>query len=276
VVLEEAYGDHHTAERLRREAERLAEQLEERFWWEAEGTYFLGLDGQKRPLATVASNPGHLLWAGAVEPGRAASVARRLLADDLWSGWGVRTLSADHPSYNPFSYQLGSVWPHDNSICAAGFRRYGHDEEATRVATGILEAAAMFQAHRLPELFAGLPREPGGFPVQYLGANVPQAWASGAVVQLVATLLGVEADAAGRSLRLRPALPSWLHEVRLENLRVGNASVDLRVSERDGGYALDVSHREGSVDVALVATRVPGGGTGPVALPPGVAAGAAG
>ncbi|HEX6596490.1 MAG TPA: glycogen debranching N-terminal domain-containing protein, partial [Acidimicrobiales bacterium] len=127
TVLADAYGDAAGARRLRAEASDLAGLLEERFWWEEEGTYYLGLDGDKRPIESVTSNPGHLLWAHAVEPDRAVSVVRRLLQDDMWSGWGIRTLSSRHPAYNPFSYQLGSVWPHDNAVCVDGFRQYGAD-----------------------------------------------------------------------------------------------------------------------------------------------------
>ena len=127
-VVEQAFDDPATAARLRDEADRLAELVDQRFWWAAEGTYYLGLDGDKRPIETVASNAGHLLWTGAVPPDRASSVAHRLLEEDMWSGWGVRTLSTKHAAYNPLSYQLGSVWPHDNAIIANGLARYGHSQ----------------------------------------------------------------------------------------------------------------------------------------------------
>jgi len=238
-VAEDALGDHHLASRLRSEADRLADQLEERFWWEEEGTYYLGLDGDKRPIDSVSSNPGHLLWQRAIDPERAESVVRRLMAEDMWSGWGIRTLSSDHVAYDPLSYQRGSIWPHDNAIAAAGFRAYGFDDEATTVAAGIFDATSKFASQRPPELFAGLTRDGGGFPVQYLGANVPQAWSSGAVVHLVSTLLGLHADAPNGVLRLRPALPDWMSEVTLRQLRVGDASVDFQITRQpDGGHAV--------------------------------------
>jgi glycogen debranching enzyme len=240
-VAEEVYKDRCLATRLRSEADRLAGAIEERFWWEEEGTYYLGLDGDKRPIDSVSSNPGHLLWQRAVEPERAAKVVTRLMAKDMWSGWGIRTLSADHVAYDPLSYQRGSVWPHDNAIAAAGFRAYGFDAQAVTVAAGIFDAASRFALRRLPELFAGLTRDAGGFPVQYLGANVPQAWSSGAIVHLVATLLGLDADAPNKVLRLRPSLPEWMSEVTLRQLRVGAASVDFRVSRRtDGDHGVEV------------------------------------
>jgi glycogen debranching enzyme len=257
-VLESLFEDDQAAGRLRSEAARLAEMIEERFWWEAEGTYYLGLDGDKRPIETVASNAAHLLWSGAVENGRARRVAQRLLEPDMFSGWGIRTLASSHKAFNPFAYHLGTVWPHDNAIAAAGFRRYGLDEEAVRVADGIFDAAQRFAAHRLPELFAGLARDAGGFPVPYLGANVPQAWASGAVVHLATTLLGLSIDAPKARVTLDPFLPSWLGEIRLENLLVGEASVDLRVSRRtDGRHELDVNQRAGRLEVALKGAGVP-------------------
>ncbi len=253
-VLDRLYGNLAAATRLRDEAQRLAELIETKFWWEAEGTYYLGLDGDKRPIESVASNPGQLLWTGAVDPARAARVAARLFADDMWSGWGIRTLSSAHTAYNPFSYQLGSVWPHDNALIAAGFRTYGLDAEAARIARALFDAADRFSARRLPELFAGLPRDEGGFPVQYLGANVPQAWASGAVVHLMAILCGLDADAAAGELRLNPALPDWLPEIRITGLTVGTASVDLTVSRgANGAHKIEVDPGDGQLTV------IPGG-----------------
>lgn len=249
-VLEHVYEDER-ATRLREEADRLASMIEERFWWDEEGTYYLGLDGSKRPIKTVASNPGHLLWAGAVDPERARRSAKRLLNDDMWSGWGIRTLSSHHPAYNPFSYQLGSVWPHDNVIAAAGFRRYGLDGEAAQVVKGIFDASARFRSFRLPELFAGIERDQGDFPVQYLGANVPQAWASGSIIHAMEVLLGLEADGSRRTLTLRPALPEWLPEVRVSSLGIGESRVSLTVTRGDDGSpSLRVDQAPG-VDVRL-------------------------
>ncbi|HEU5226007.1 MAG TPA: glycogen debranching N-terminal domain-containing protein [Actinomycetota bacterium] len=218
------------AAKLRREANELFERFNERFWWEAEGTYYLGLDGDKRPIESVASNAGHCLASGIVPPDRAKRVVERLLAGDMWSGWGIRTLSSDHPAYNPFSYHTGSVWPHDNAFIAGGFRRYGHDAEAATIAKAIFDASERFQANRLPELFAGLPRDVGGFPVQYLGASVPQAWAAGSIFRFIAILCGIHAasGAKGSRLYVNPALPDWLPELTIHNLRAGDGAAGLR------------------------------------------------
>ncbi len=221
------------AKRLRREAKRLFDRFNDRFWWEEEGTYYLGLNGRREPIRSVASNAGHLLQSGIVPPERAERVVRRLMAPDMWSGWGIRTLSSDHPYYNPFSYQTGSVWPHDNATIAGGFRRYGFNAEAAQVAKGIFDAAERLVGQRLPELFSGLPRVPASFPVPYLGANVPQAWAAGSVFRFVAILCGLHAttDADGSRLYVNPALPEWMPEIRIRNLRVGGGSLDVHLAD---------------------------------------------
>jgi len=239
------------AARLRRQANRLFEIVNDRLWWEAEGTYYLGLDGAKKPIKTVASNPGHLLASGIVPVERARRVVRRLLADDMWSGWGVRTLSSDHVAYNPFSYHTGSVWPHDNGLIAGGFARYGYRKEAARVARGIFDAAERFQANRVPELFSGLRRGVGGFPVQYLGANVPQAWAAGAIIRLIAILAGIHGrtDGDGSRIYVDPDLPDWLPSLTISNLRAGRGSMTLRLE--DG--KVDVSANTSGYEVVAAA-----------------------
>lgn len=225
-------GRPHDAKRLREQAKRLYERFNEDFWWADEGSYYLGLDGSKEPIRSVASNPGHLLFSGIVPRERAGTVVRRLMRPDMWSGWGIRTLSSDHVGYNPFSYHTGTVWPHDNAFCAAGFHRYGHRAEAATVARSVLDAAERFQANRLPELFAGLPREESTFPIQYLGANVPQAWAAGCVIQLLLMLGGIQARSTldGSVIHVDPALPDWLPEVTISNLRAGRGAISLRIS----------------------------------------------
>jgi glycogen debranching enzyme len=227
----EALGRDADAKRLREQARVLYERFNDVFWWEREGTYYLGLNGRKKGIRSIASNPGHCLSSGIVPPERAARVVRRLMAEDMWSGWGIRTLSSDHPAYNPFSYHTGTVWPHDNVTIAGGFRRYGFDEDAAHVARAIFDAASSFVAYRLPELFAGLTRDEGAFPVQYLGANVPQAWAAASVFRFVAILCGIHAttDAEGSRLFVNPALPEWMSDVTITNLRAGRGSMDLHV-----------------------------------------------
>src|ERR1700685_4232839 len=168
------------------------------------------LDGEKRKVMTVASNPGHLLWSGIVPSDRAGRVVARLMAPDMNSGWGIRTMSSLHPAFNPYSYQNVSAGPHDNSLIALGFKRYGFSAEAGRTARDISEAASHFLLNQLPELYAGVARGVGSFPVQYLGANVPQAWAAGSCFALLQAMLGVQPDAPNDRLYVDPALPAWL------------------------------------------------------------------
>ena len=245
----EYLGDPDLAGNLRREAVDLQQRFEERFWCEDLGYYAYALDGDKKPVKTIASNAGHLLWSGIVRPDRAERVVRRLREPDMWSGWGIRTLSARHPAYNPFSYQNGSVWPHDNGIIAMGFKRYGFAQEAALIARDISEAGRYFLLNRLPELYAGIEREPGTFPVQYLGANVPQAWAAGSVFQLLRAILGLEADAPNKRLYLDPVLPLWLPDLTVRQLRIGQATLDLRFWREGTVTRHEVLARQGDVRV---------------------------
>jgi glycogen debranching enzyme len=224
----EMLGEPERAKQLRQKAFDLQAHFEAHFWCEDLGCYAYALDPSKQPVRTVASNAGHVLWSGIASAEHAARVAERLLQEDLWSGWGIRTLSAHNPAYNPFSYQRGSVWPHDNGLIALGLKRYGFSAEAARVFRDISEAASYFASYRLPELYAGMARRPGTFPVQYRGANVPQAWAAGSVFHLLQAILGLQADAPNHLLSVEPQLPPWLPEVTLRGLAVGQARLDLR------------------------------------------------
>ncbi|MCU0548231.1 MAG: hypothetical protein MUC48_02675 [Leptolyngbya sp. Prado105] len=224
----EHLGELDRANTLRTKAAQLQAQFEEKFWSEALGFYAFALDPDKQPVNTIASNVGHCLWSGIIRRDRAARVVERLLQPDMWSGWGIRTLSSQNPAYNPFSYHRGTVWPHDNSLIAMGFKRYGFATEAAQVAEGIFDAGSYFASYRLPELYAGVPRQPGTFPAPYLAANVPQAWAAASVFQLLQAMLGVQADAPNGYLYVDPHLPQWLPEITLQNIQVGQDLVDLK------------------------------------------------
>ncbi|MFZ1107237.1 MAG: glycogen debranching N-terminal domain-containing protein [Rhodomicrobium sp.] len=227
-------GNGVSAAALRKKAAVLFKKFNEDFWDEECGFYAFALDGEKKKVLSVASNAGHCLWSGIVQPERAAAVVKRLMRDDMRSGWGIRTLSADHPAFNPYNYQTGAVWPHDNALIALGMRRYGFAAEAAAVAREISGAAGHFLLNQLPELYAGLQRDPGSFPVQYLGANVPQAWAAGTPFMLLQTLLGLQQDAPRGKLYVDPALPDWLPDAMLTDLRLGQERFDVRFW-REGG-----------------------------------------
>jgi glycogen debranching enzyme len=224
----ERVGEHERAAELRAQAQRARAALE-RFWLPDLGAYTMGLDGDKRPSRALASNMGHLLWTESVDPTRAQSIRDRLMSEQLHSGWGIRTLGSDEVAYNPVGYHVGSVWPHDTAMIAAGLRAYGFDADFLALCEGLLDAAAAFPDHRLPELFAGFSREDYEAPVPYPVACRPQAWAAGSIPYLMTVALGLQPDALSHTLRIRrPLLPRQLDSLLLSNLRVGDARVDLR------------------------------------------------
>jgi len=218
---------------LRDKAATLFKKFNDVFWIEELGFYAYLLDGKKRPVPTIASNQGHLLWSGIVPPERAGKVVARLMAPDMNTGRGIRTLSSTHGAYNPYSYQDGSVWPHDNSLIALGFKRYGFAADVATIARGISDAASHFLLNQLPELYAGIDRATSPFPVQYLGANVPQAWAAGSAFALTQAILGIEQDAPNNTLWVDPALPRWLPDLLLTGIPLDSKRFSIQFTRRD-------------------------------------------
>jgi glycogen debranching enzyme len=218
------------------QAQALKDEFNRAFWLPDRGHFALGLDGSKRPIDSLASNMGHCLWTGIVDAGKAAAVARHLTGPDMFSGFGIRTLAASSAAYNPMSYHNGSVWPHDNAICAAGLMRYGFVREAQQVAMGILEAAEWFGG-RLPELFCGFDRTEFGEPVNYPTSCSPQAWASAAPFHLLRTLLRFDPSVPAGKLWCDPAVPARFLPLHIESLHVAGATVSVDVSE--DGWSMD-------------------------------------
>jgi len=226
-------GEHEEAQRLDAEAERLRARVTEEFWLEELGTFALALDGEKRPLPTVTSNAGHLLWSRLPDAPRARRLAATLLAPDMFCGWGIRTLSSRHPVFNPMSYHDGSVWPHDNAIIVMGLSHYGLSGTALPVVTATQDAAATARLNRLPELYCGMNRSGASQPVQYPVSCSPQAWASGALFMMLQGVLGIFADAPAGALHIRnPVLPMSLAELTVTDLRVGSGRVSLHFGRR--------------------------------------------
>ncbi len=221
-------GNPARAAELRAKAQTLFDRFNEAFWDEEFGFYAFALDGDKNKALSVASNVGHCLFSGIIRPDRAKRVVERLMQPDMWSGWGIRTLSALNPAFNPYNYQTGSVWPHDNGIIALGFKRYGFGAEAAAIAHDISVAGSHFLSNQLPELYAGIQRDGGNFPVQYIGANVPQAWAAGSSFMLIQAMLGVLPDAPRGRLFVYPELPDWLPDITVFDLTVGELRFDIR------------------------------------------------
>ena len=235
--LYELDGDRTRADRLRGEAEELKTRFERDFWMDAERCYAQALDGDKKQVTAVTSNAGHALWCGIASPERAAAVTRRLMEPDMYTGWGIRTLSSKYPTYNPMSYHNGSVWPHDNSLIAQGFARYGHREEAAEVVSALIEAGRRFPNAQLPELWCGFQRDLrfSSRPADYLVSCIPQAWSAGMIFLCLRTLLGMRPDLNAQRLLLDPALPPWLDCVDVRDMRVFDTRVTFRVRRRQRG-----------------------------------------
>ncbi|MDP9313298.1 MAG: amylo-alpha-1,6-glucosidase, partial [Chloroflexota bacterium] len=229
-------GDRGYAVELLRKAADLKRQFDPAFWMEDEGFYALGLDADKRQIRSLASNAGHLLATGIVPQEKGRRVARRLMEPDLFSGWGIRTLSSDHPAYNPFSYHLGSVWPVENGTFALGFGRYGCVAELHRLTEGIFASTDLFVENRLPEAIGGLPRDAAHpHPGIYPQANEPQGWSASMIVLLVQSLLGMRPMAPLGLLLVDPHLPPWLPDLRLTGVRVGTSLLDLEFRRTNSG-----------------------------------------
>lgn len=246
-----ALGESSRAFGLFRQAQEFKRRFNESFWLPDERFIAFGLDAQKRPIRSVASNAGHCLAAGIVDAEHAADVVRRLLTPDMFSGWGIRTLSADHPAYNPFKYHLGSVWPVENATTAFGMKRYGFGAECNAVVKAIFDAAALFEHHRLPEAFGGHQRDPRHpHPGIYPDACAPQAWSASAVAWLMQSILGLWTYAPLGAVVIEPELPAWLPALTIRGLRVGDGRVSIQF-KRDAAGTTEyrVIEREGAIRV---------------------------
>jgi glycogen debranching enzyme len=246
-------GEHEDAQRWHHEAEALKKQFQQRFWCDQLGLYALALDGDKQPCEVASSNAGHALWAGIAAPEHAARMARRLLEPDLFSGWGLRTLGTGQARYNPMSYHNGSIWPHDNAVVCEGLARYGHAESALQLLGAAFEGSLHFAGSRLPELFCGFARRDGEGPTRYPVSCSPQAWAAAAVFGMLGGCLGVEFEADARCVRMHsPRLPRFVDWLRVEGLVIGDARVDLLLQRYRDSVGVDVTRRDGPVEVAVV------------------------
>jgi glycogen debranching enzyme len=251
ALLAEARGDAHSCRRLRAEAAELKKKFAEAFWSEELGTYALALDGKKKACRVQTSNAGHTLFTGIAEAEHAERLAATLTSKEMFSGWGVRTLGSSEARYNPMSYHNGSVWPHDNALIGLGLSLYGEEETSLRILSGLYEASRHFELNRLPELFCGFHRRPDGAgPTHYPVACAPQAWASGAVYLLLRACMGMNIRAAERKIAfVNPMLPNNLEELRINGLRVGDASVDLLLKRHSRGIAVEVLHKKGEMEI---------------------------
>lgn len=237
---------------LESEAAELKQRFEEAFWCEELSTYALALDGNKKPCRVRASNAGHCLFAGIASPQHARLVAHGPTSRDFFSGWGIRTLGSEEIRYNPLSYHNGSIWPHDNSLIAAGLARYGFRELAGRVLLGLLDVSNSVDLHRLPELFCGLDRRPGEGPTLYPVACSPQAWAAAAVFLLVQACTGISVDGVRKRVIFdRPYLPEGLPQLTIRKLCVGNSSIDLFLERDAGTVRVEILAKQGDLELLV-------------------------
>ena len=229
-------GELEQAQRLYREAGELKRRFNDFFWMQDEGYLAMAIDKDNRPVRSISSDAGHCMLSGILEPEQALRVVDRMMRPDLFSGWGIRTLSSDHPAYNPFSYHRGTVWPVENAGFVLGMARYGLHGEMWRLARALFEAATLFDYDRLPETFGGHPRDAAHpFPCLYERADSPQAWSASAPFTILQALLGIYPYAPLNALFLDPRLPDWLPEITVENLCVGNSRVTLRFQRNQTG-----------------------------------------
>jgi len=249
----ERLGQSAMAERLAREAAELRRRFELSFWLDREQFYAQGLDRHKAPIPSITSNPAHCLWAGIIDPERAEILRDRLMAPDMFSGWGIRTLSADSPHYNPMSYHNGTIWPHDNSIAAVGLRRYRHAEAAGQVIEAIMEAGIRMPDHRLPELFCGFRRDTryNNGPAEYLVSCNPQAWGAGAAFHLMQTALGIVPDTTAGRIYLNPIPFGQARSVEIHGMRVGTGKLSFKVAYNGDRPHVDVLEQPDDLVVIL-------------------------
>ncbi|MBV9229125.1 MAG: amylo-alpha-1,6-glucosidase [Chloroflexi bacterium] len=233
-------------------AETLRENFLQRFWWEEEQVFYQALNGSKEPCDVVTSNPGQCLWTGIVPEDKARKIMDRLMREDMYSGWGIRTLSTQAARYNPMSYHNGSVWPHDTAIVGTGFAQFGGKAQAGQLLKSMLETSHYYDGARLPELHCGFPRRSGYGPTRYPVACSPQAWAAGAPFLLVNALLGFQPNAERCCLTLhQPTLPGWLQTMEIRGLRIGEQQLHLHLV-RSGERTEVIMGDDNEVDVEIV------------------------
>lgn len=243
-------GEKDLARQLFREASELKKRFNDKFWMPEKNFFALGLDSQRKQIKSITSNPGHLLACGIVDKDQAGQTARRLMQPDLFTGWGIRTLSSEHPAFDPYSYHRGSVWPVEHGTFALGMMRYGLHEDLHRLSRAVFEAATLFDFNRLPECFAGHQRDrEHPFPALYPKTNWPQAWSASAIFSLIQSLLGLYPFAPMNVLFLDPQLPDWLPEITLRNLRVGRGVVTIRFYRKGKSSHFDVLEKRGKLHV---------------------------
>jgi glycogen debranching enzyme len=251
----ERKGERDWAEKLRGEAAELKRNFNQAFWMPDRQFFAQALDRDKNPISSISSNPAHCLWSGIIDDDKIEPVVQRLMAEDMCSGWGLRTLSADEPAFNPMSYHNGSVWPHDNSLAVAGLKRVRKNKEAMSLLTQVFNAAQRFTYYRLPELYCGFQQDNRYYssPAEYPVSCSPQAWTAGSALLFIQTMLGLEVRASQKRVALRPYFPEYINSLEMRNLNVGNRTVSFRVSRQEGHrYQLEVIENQHELEIVML------------------------
>lgn len=238
------FGNHKLANRLAKEANDLKARFNKDFWIEENQFFAQALDGEKKKVDSITSNVGQLLWTGIVDKDRASLIVKKLMGEEMDSGWGIRTLSTSNDGFNPVSYHNGSVWPFDNSLIAEGLKEYGFDKEAKKIIESMIEASSFFTGYRLPELFCGYDRKTGYFPVEFPTSSSPQAWSSGAIFLFLKTLLGLKID---EEVSINPILPNSMNQLSIKGLRVVNSKFDVHIKRKGKDLEVKTKIREGDI-----------------------------
>jgi len=247
------FGESSRADEWEQQAETLKQRFNQAFWCEDLSTYVIALDSNKRQCRVRTSNAGHTLFSGIADDEYARRVAENLVSDDMYSGWGIRTVANNERRYNPMSYHNGSVWPHDNAIIAMGLARYGFKNKTVKLLTGLFDASIVMDLHRLPELFCGFNRLEGQEPTLYPVACSPQAWASGSVFHMLQACLGLTFSPEKPQLHFdHPMLPDYLHSLQINNLHIGNGIIDLALTHQQTDVGINVTRKEGDVEITVI------------------------
>lgn len=245
-------GEYNLADELHDSADKLKKLFNEKFWMEEEGFFAMALDANKEQVKSITTNPGHCLWSGIADEDKGKKAGERLLEQDMFSGWGIRTLSKQAINYNPMSYHNGSVWPQDNILVAFGLKKYGLIEQFNKVITSLFGFAQHEPYSRLPELFCGFTRKENNLPTEYPVACSPQAWASGSVFLMLEALLGLQPDAQNNTLHINnPTLPDWLDRVQLRNIKIGNSAIDLIFKKEDDVISFKKLEKRGKLKIIM-------------------------
>ena len=252
-MLAEVLNENELAQQLATEAKLLKRKFNEIFWDEESSCFALALDGNKKPCSVVSSNPGHCLFCGIVDEEKAFRLVATLTSAEMFSGWGIRTLSEDNKKYNPMSYHNGSIWPHDNAIIASGMAKYGFQKEAAKILSALFDASLFIELQRLPELYCGFTRRIGEGPTAYPVACSPQAWSVGAVFMLLQACLQVEINAIKKTIVFnKPELPPYLDRISISNLQLGSDTCDLELYRHDYDVAFNLIRKPADWKVLIV------------------------